>query len=57
MVYIGKGTVDWRKEHKEEYDYIYVYLIDFNFLLQNYMDSNENYVLSLCKSINELIEK
>lgn len=56
LAYIGEAHVDWRKdENKTDYDNIYAYLIDFNYLLRNYKRVDYQMIDELCKSIEEKI--
>lgn len=56
MAYIGMAYVNYRnnREHKP-YDYIYTFMIDFNFLLRNYKKNDRQYIEELCDKINEKI--
>lgn len=57
MAYIGMAYVNYRNsgEHKP-YDYIYTFLIDFNFLLNNYKTDDIKYIEETCMKINEIIK-
>lgn len=55
LVYIGKAFVDWRNnEARYDHDFIYTFMIDFNYLLKNYLKDNR-YILAMCEYINKLI--
>lgn len=57
LAYIGEAHVDWRKEEsKTDYDRIYAYLIDFNYLLRNYKRADYDLIKKLCDSIEDKIE-
>lgn len=54
LIYVGFAEGDWR--HKEsEHDRIYTYLIDFNYVLNNYNTSKTDCVVSLCNDIEKRI--
>lgn len=36
IVYLGYATAEWRSQNRYDHDYILAYLIDFNYLLNNY---------------------
>lgn len=56
LAYIGKAIVNYRsKEEIQDWDNIYTFMIDFNFLLNNYMRKDSRYILSLEKKIRELL--
>lgn len=56
LAYIGKAKVNYRNQRKEQsYDSIYAFLIDFNFLLNNYKRKDSKYIDDLCNKINEKI--
>lgn len=56
FVYIGEGYVDWsNKNNLKDYERIFTYLIDFNYLLNNYKQ-NTNDLFILVNHINELLE-
>lgn len=56
LVYIGEGYVDWTdKNNKKDYERIFVFLIDFNYLLNNY-DSKTNILYELIDQIHRLLE-
>ncbi len=56
LVYFGYARVDWREEKFKEYDYIYTYGIDFNYLLRNYKKTDTNLIEILCASIENQLE-
>ena len=56
LVYIGSATVDWRDGQKRlDYEQIYTFMIDFNFLLNNYSIKNSIYIDTLCNEIEKRI--
>lgn len=55
LVYLGYATVDWREKMKE-YDYIYTFCIDFNYLLRNYKNKDDKLIQKLCEFIEKQIE-
>lgn len=58
LVYIGKAFVSWRdKEQNKAHDYIYAFLIDFNYLLNHYNYDEKEYIETLCDVINKKIEE
>lgn len=57
LLYIGKAYVSWRsKEEKKPHDYIYTFLIDFNYLLNHYKEDEKEYIETLCDVINKKLE-
>lgn len=59
LVYIGYADANWRenkRENKEDYDSIYTFCIDFNYLLRNYKSTNTKMINELCKSIEDNIK-
>ncbi len=57
LVYFGYAEPKWREFQNEQYNYIYSFLIDFNYLLRNYSSSNSLYISELCKYINQEFQK
>ena len=55
LAYFGYSRVDWREEFKD-YDYVYAYGIDFNYLLRNYKKVDADMINSLCASIEKQLE-
>lgn len=56
LAYIGEAHVDWRNDKsKTDYDNIYAYLIDFNYLLRNYKRADYQIIHELCQSIENKI--
>lgn len=56
LAYIGEAHVDWRNdENRTDYDNIYAYLIDFNYLLRNYKRVDYQIIDELCQSIESKI--
>lgn len=56
LIYLGYADVDWR-EKKNEYDFIYTFCIDFNYLLKNYKCSDCEVIENLCESIEKQLEE
>lgn len=57
VVYIGFATVDWRDGEKpSDHDRIYTFMIDFNFLLNNYKEDDSSYIDAICDEINQKAE-
>ena len=54
LLYVGYAEGDWR-EKKNAHDKVYTYLIDFNYLLNNYNTSENETTLCLCKDIEKRI--
>lgn len=54
LVYFGKAYVDWRNQ-QIDHDYIYSFMIDFNFLLRNYKIDDSSYINTVCDYINQCI--
>ena len=55
LLHVGHAEGDWI-EKKSAHDKVYTYLIDFNYLLNNYNTSENNTTLCLCKDIEEKIK-
>lgn len=57
ILYVGKAYGKWRKE-KEVFDHdnIYTFVIDFNYLLENYRSADSSDIDALCKKIDEYID-
>ena len=57
LVYFGYADVVWRKDNKvEDYDFIYTFGIDFNYLLRNYKVADTKMIAELCTSIEEKVQ-
>lgn len=52
LAYIGKAFVDWRRD-KKDHDYIYTFLIDYNYLLNHYNEHDTRYIEQLTNKIEE----
>ena len=50
LLYVGYAEGDWR-EKISDHDRVYTYLIDFNYLINNYNTSESETTLSLCRDI------
>ena len=58
LVYFGYAYVDWRDdEYFQDYDNIYAFGIDFNYLLNNYKNPGYEIINQLCKVIEENIKR
>ena len=58
LVYIGKAYGNWRNStKKEDHDYIFTYLIDFNYLLRNYKTEDASFIENLSSSIEKYLEE
>lgn len=58
LAYFGKAFVDWREDEKvKDYDNIYAFGIDFNYLLRNYRHADYEIINSLCSSIESLLNE
>lgn len=56
LVYIGEGYVDWTDtSNKKDHERIFAFLIDFNYLLNNYTQRT-NVLLDLTNKIDELLK-
>lgn len=54
--YIGYAYVNWREDGTvKEYDHIYTFMLDFNYLLRNYQKDENRSRKVLCDFIEELI--
>ena len=57
LVYFGYAYVDWRNnEDFQDYDNIYAFGIDFNYLLNNYKNPDYEIINQFCKVIEENIK-
>lgn len=57
LVYIGEGYVDWTDStNKKDHERIFAFLIDFNYLLNNYT-GKANVLGHLASKINELLNR
>lgn len=54
LIYVGYSKGGWRQKNTD-YDRIYTYLIDFNYLLNNYNTSETETINSLCADIEKRI--
>lgn len=57
LAYLGEAYVAWRTDRNEDYDSIYTFLIDFNYLLNNYAKEDNSCLLALTEKIEEEIAK
>lgn len=55
LVYIGKAYVDW-KDKMRDHDYIYSFLIDYNYLLNNYNHGDDKYIIQLFDKVEDIIK-
>lgn len=57
LVYFGYAYVDWRDDEDfQDYDNIYAFGIDFNYLLNNYKNPDYEIINQFCKAIEENIK-
>ncbi len=57
LAYFGYARVDWREDEKfKDYDHVYAYGVDFNYLLRNYKKVDTDMIDSLCSSIEKQLE-
>lgn len=56
LAYFGQAYTDWRNtEDQKDYEKVYAFGIDFNYLLKNYNKPDYIIIDSLCSKIEELI--
>lgn len=57
LAYFGQAYTDWRNaEDPKDYEKVYAFGIDFNYLLENYNRPDYAIIDILCKRIEELIK-
>lgn len=57
LAYFGQAYTDWRNaEDPKDYEKVYAFGIDFNYLLENYHRPDYAIIDTLCKRIEELID-
>lgn len=57
LAYFGQAYTDWRNaEDPKDYEKVYAFGIDFNYLLENYNRPDYAIIDTLCKRIEELIK-
>ena len=57
LAYFGQAYTDWRNaEDPKDYEKVYAFDIDFNYLLENYNRPDYAIIDTLCKRIEELID-
>lgn len=57
LAYFGQVYTDWRNaEDPKDYEKVYAFGIDFNYLLENYNRPDYAIIDTLCKRIEELID-
>ena len=56
LAYIGFATSSWRK-NDDDHTYVFSFLIDFNYLLNNYQKKNDNETLILFDAIEKKLDK
>lgn len=57
LAYFGQAYTDWRNtENPKDYEKVYAFGIDFNYLLENYNRPDYAIIDTLCKRIEELIK-
>lgn len=57
LAYLGEAYVAWRTDREEEYDSVYTFLIDLNYLLNNYAKEDNSCLLTLTEKIEKEIAK
>lgn len=57
LAYFGQAYTDWRNtEDPRDYEKVYAFGIDFNYLLKNYNKPDYVIIDTLCKKIEKLID-
>lgn len=57
LAYFGQAYTDWRNaEDPKDYEKVYAFGIDFNYLLKNYNKPDYVIIDTLCKKIEKLID-
>lgn len=56
LIYIGKAYVDWRNDNKQEHDYIFTFMIDFNYLLKNYKTKDLRIINKICQHVDQNLD-
>lgn len=56
LAYTGFATSSWRK-NDDDHTYVFSFLIDFNYLLNNYQKKNDNETLILFDAIEKKLDK
>lgn len=57
LAYFGQAYTDWRNaEDPKDYEKVYAFGIDFNYLLKNYYKPDYVIIDTLCKKIEKLID-
>ena len=57
LAYFGQAYTDWRNaEDPKDYEKVYAFGIDFNYLLKNYNKPDYVIIDTLCKKIENLID-
>lgn len=58
LAYFGQAYTDWRnKDKQEDYEVVYAFGIDFNYLLRNYKVVDTDIINYLCTVIEERIQE
>lgn len=58
LAYFGQAYTDWRDEGRQkDYERVYAFGIDFNYLLRNYRTADTDMIEKLCTVIENKIEK
>lgn len=56
LYYVGEAHAEWRNTREKPHERIFTFLIDFNYLLQNYLKADSSDIDILCKKIDEYLE-
>lgn len=57
LAYFGYARVDWREDETfKDYNHVYAYGVDFNYLLRNYKKVDTDMIDSLCSTIEKQLE-
>lgn len=57
LAYFGQAYTDWRNhDHQEDYEKVYAFGIDFNYLLRNYNSIDTDMIDNLCTIIENKIK-
>ena len=58
LAYFGQAYTDWRDgDQQKDYEKVYAFGIDFNYLLRNYKTIDTDIINNLCTVIEERIKK
>lgn len=58
LAYFGQAYTDWREDNQQkDYEKVYAFGIDFNYLLRNYKTIDTDIINNLCTVIEERIKE